>query len=326
MAQAIKAENVTPADELRGLLALAEKRVSNLRGSGAGALDLLQDMDRIGELWPELEAQGVDLRPELGRWETLHAVLQRRGAELVREMQAAGGLPAARAQHHPGGQAAWWWFLDEQVRRQRRRRLVRTGAILVGTAVVAGLLYFLVFHVFFPVDPNLVAALAAQNAAEQKIGLAGDYAGALLDFRRAAELQPEDAGAWLRVGCTLLKLGDAAAAEENFGRARVLLADDLALRLARAPICLSVGLPDQAEADLQAVIAADPQSALAYYHLATVYEERGALQEAIAALERAADLADAGGEERLVPMARYRAGLLMQQMAGQSLTAQTPTP
>ncbi len=326
MAQAIKAENVTPADELRGVLALAENRVSNLRGSGAAALDLLRAMDRISELWPELEAQGVDLRPELGRWETLRAVLQRRGADLVREMQAVGGLPAARAQQPAGAQAAWWWRLDEQVRRQRRRRLVRTGAILAGAAAAVVALYFLLFRVLFPVDPNLVAALNAQTAAEQKIGSEGDYAGALVDFRRAAELQPEDAGAWLRVGCTLLKLGDAAAAEENFGRARALLADDAALRLARAPICMLVGLPDQAEADLQAVIAADPKSALAYYHLAAVYEERDALPEAIAALERAAELADAGGQDQLVPLARYRAGLLMQQMTNWSLTAPTPTP
>ncbi len=78
-----------------------------------------------------------------------------------------------------------------------------------------------------------------------------------------------------------------------------------------------LGLPDTAEADLQAVIAADPQSGMAYYYLATVYEERGALQEAIAALERSAELADAVGDAELVPMARYRRALLMQRMGGQ---------
>ncbi len=198
-------------------------------------------MDRISELWPELEAQGVDLRPELGRWETLHAVLRHHAAALVRGMKAAGGLPAVRAQHHSRDQAAWWWFLDEQV---RSRTPPAPGAGGRHPGQYGGGRGIAVLHPVpraFPCGSELVAVLDAQSTGERKIASQGDYGGALADFRRAAELQPEDAEAWLRVGCTSLKLGDAAAAEESFSRARALLADDVALQLARAPICTDAG-------------------------------------------------------------------------------------
>lgn len=326
MAQAIKAVQVTRADELRELLILSEKRVVNAHGSGADVLALLQGLDRISELWPELEAQGVDLRPEAGRWETLQAAIQRNAPRLVAAAQAVGGLPAARAQHHPDDEAAWWWFLAEQVRKQRARSLTRTGLIVGGVAVVAILLYVLIFRVLFPVDPAFIAAVEAQNAGEAKLAAQSDYAGALVDFRRASELRPGDPEAWLQVGCVLLKLEDPAAAQENFRRAEVLMADPPAYLLARASICLQVGVPDVAEADLRAVIASDPENAQAYYQLATIFEARGAINEALAALERVSVLAERHEDTELMAMTRVRMGLLMQQMVGGDVPAATPTP
>ncbi len=327
MAQAIKSVNVTPADELRDLLTLNEKRVVDLRGQGAKALDLLLDLDRIVEMWPQLEAQGVDLRPELGRWETLQAAVQSRGAVLVQEMRAAGGLSAVRRQQHPGGAAGKWWFLAEQVRAQRMRRWRRAGIIFASSVTVVGLLYVLVFHVLFPVDPNVRAAYNAQSAGERKLATEGDLVGALADFRRVTELMPDDPTSWLRVGCTLLRLGDAAGAAENFRQAEVLVADGVAFRLFRAPICQSLGVLDVAEADLRAVIADDPENATAYYYLSVILEQRGVLAEALAAVERAAELADASGDTQLVALARFRMGMLMQQqMVVPGSLGVTPTP
>lgn len=325
MAQAIKSENITPADELRALITQSEKRVVNL-DSSASAITLLLDMDRIRALWPELEAQGVDLRAELGRWETLQAEVQNRAAALVRKLRAAGGLPAARGQHHPDDEAAWWWFLAEDLQARRVRRWRRTGAIVGATAAIATLLYFLIFRVLFPADPNVTAALAARNAGEKKITAEDDVAGALADFRRVTELQPDDAENWLWLGCVQLRLADPAGAAESFGRAEMILADEVNLRLARAPICSMLGLNAEAEADLQAVLAKEPENALAYYYLASIFEERAAFQEAIAALERAAELADNDKQAYLVAMSRYRMGMLMQQMTGQDLQGPTPTP
>ncbi|MEJ5200478.1 MAG: hypothetical protein WHX53_16280, partial [Anaerolineae bacterium] len=68
MARAIRDEHLTPADELRELLTRCEKQLPNLKGSREQAAELLFQMDRIAELWPQVEALGADLRPEAGRW------------------------------------------------------------------------------------------------------------------------------------------------------------------------------------------------------------------------------------------------------------------
>jgi len=91
MARSLQSGQVTPADELRELLSTSEKLVASVRGSGAGVLVLLENMDRLSELWPELEAAGVDLRPEAGRWETLQATVRRNGRRLVRELRPHAG-------------------------------------------------------------------------------------------------------------------------------------------------------------------------------------------------------------------------------------------
>jgi len=326
MAQAIRESKVTPADELRDLLTRNEKRVVNLRGQGVEALVLLRDLDRIAELWPELEASGVDLRPEQGRWETLQAQVRRYAPQVVRELRAMGGLPALRMQYHPSGEADWWWFLSERVQAQRARALARGGITLAAVAAIGALVYFLVFHVFFPVDPDLKAALRAQAEAEAKISQQGDYLAALADFRRAAEYRPGDPDNWLRIGCVLYRLGDRAGAEQNFYRARILLADPVALRLTRAPICVQLGVNDLAEADLREVIATDPENARARYYLSSVVETRGELLEALLLVQQAAELAESQGDTELVALARFRMGILMQQLAVQELVSGTPTP
>lgn len=325
MAQAIKAAQVTPADDLRALLDINEKRVVNLPGSGATAVDLLCDLDRIAELWPALAAQGVDLRPEAGRWETLQALVRRHARALVREAQAVGGLRAARAQQQFTGEAPWWWTLDEQVRAHDTRRVTRLAgaAALVVLVVVGG--YFLL-RVLFPVDPNFQAAQEAVFAGEAKITNQGDFAGAADDFRRAAVRTPEDAEVWLRLGAALQKMGDTAGARDAFQRAEALVATDVDVRLARAPIYLAFNMLDEAAADLQVITAVAPENPLGYFYQASIFEMRQQYSEAVAALQRASELADESKDPQLVVMIRYRLGVLIQQAQMQAVTPATPAP
>ena len=65
-------------------------------------MQLLQDMDRIAELWPQLAAAGMDLRPEAGRWETIQAHTHRQARSIVRELRRSGGLPALRSRRNGG--------------------------------------------------------------------------------------------------------------------------------------------------------------------------------------------------------------------------------
>ena len=188
---------MTPADELRDLLAASEKLIANVYGSGAGALELLNNMDRISELWPQLEAGGVDLRPEAGRWETLQATTRAKGWQVVADLRSQGKLAALRTTYHPDGQAEWWWHLDEAAAANTRRRALRAG-LIAAIVLVVGVGLFFLLRLLFPVDPNLQVAMERQSAGETKIQQNGDFAGALSDFLVAAERMPNDAETWLR--------------------------------------------------------------------------------------------------------------------------------
>jgi tetratricopeptide (TPR) repeat protein len=323
MAQALKYEQTTPADELRDRLTACEKCIANIRGSGTRARALLEDMDRISELWPVLEAAGVDLRPEAGRWETIQASLRRVARRLLKELRAGGGLAAVRAELHPDGQCQWWWRLDAVIAQEDKRRALRIGLIgaTVGAAVLA--VYF-IFRLLFPVDPNLQAAMDLQSAGELKIQRAGDFAGALDDFKAATGYQPNDAETWVRLGVVQEKLGDPTGAEESYRRARALVANESEFRFTRAGVYLTLGLLEEARADAEASVAAEPENPYNHYLLSSIYESLGQGPAALASLQRASDLADAQQQTQLSAMARYRMAILMQQV--QQRSPESPVP
>jgi len=323
MARALHHEQITPADELRERLTACEKGVANLRGSGTRARTLLEDMDRINELWPALEAAGLDLRPEAGRWETIQASVRRVARRLLKELRASGGLAAARAEQHPDGQCAWWWHLDETVGQENNRRALRLG-LTTATVIVAVLAAYFLLRMLFPVDPNLKAAMDLQAAGEEKIQKSGDFAGALADFKAATTYLPNDAETWLRLGVTQEALGDQVAMAESYNRARALVASDSEFQYTRASVYFTLGLLDRAKKDGEASVAADPQNPYAYYMLSSIYETLGQGPAALAAVQRAAELADAQQQAQLSAMARYRMAMMMQQ-AQQGFDAPAPT-
>lgn len=326
MAQTVQAGQVTRADELRELLTIAEKRVANVWSSGHSALSLLRELDRIAALWPVLEEQGMDLRPEAGRWETLRAAVDRRAADIVGDLRALGGIGKVRLEIHPEGTDAPWWQLDRVVRANRQQRIRRTGLIFGGLAVLLAVLY-LGLRLLFPVDPKVAEAGRRIGAGDQLIRGQADYAGALAEFEQAAELTPDDPETLLRVGVIREKIG-AATAEEMYARARSLTPDDMVFRQMRALVYLTFGMPEQAERDLQVALAAKPEDPITWYELASVYELRGQIGDAIAALEKADLYATEADLVELSATARFRRGMLMQQIGirEQPLSTATPFP
>jgi tetratricopeptide (TPR) repeat protein len=326
MAQTVQRGQVTPADELRDLLETDEKRVANVRGSGEGAVKLLNELDRIAELWPELEAQGVDLRPEAGRWETLQASVQRNATGLVAELQRCGGIRSIRKEVHPEGTDAPWWHLDEYVTQSRRKRVRRTVTIAVAVVVVVLAAWFL-FQKLFPVDPKVAGSVRRVSQGDQLAQQNNDWAGALAEFQAAAALTPADYDVWLRVGVAEEQLGNTQAAQDAYAKARSLLPSELEFHKARAFAYLLFDLVDQGDRDIQAALAIKNDDAQAWYQAATVYDNRGQISEAVDALQKASTYAEKTGQDQLTALARYRMGMLMQRMNLPQGTAEpTVTP
>jgi tetratricopeptide (TPR) repeat protein len=331
MAQVVRAGQVTPADELRDLLAIAEKRLANARGGGESALALLRELDRIAVLWPELEAQGMDLRPEAGRWETVQRMALQKARSLLRELKGLGGIEKLRAAEHPRGTAAPWWNIDAYTRERDRQSFRRLFLSLAGVVIVSVGLYFLLFRVLFPVDPKVQESVRRVGDGEQVVQESGDFAAALVQFEGAAAATPDDPDVWLRVGAAREQLGNTEGAREAFDRARSLSASDLDFHRARGAAYLALLLVDRAGADLQQALALQYDDAQSWYLMANVFEARGQTAEAIDALDKAGRYAAETNQDELTAMARYRMGLMIQQMQlqGPPSAAETeavPTP
>jgi tetratricopeptide (TPR) repeat protein len=337
MARAIESDQVTAADELRALLAESEKLVTSKQSSCNGALQLLANMDRIAALWAELEAAGMDLRAEAGRWMALQATVHEHASAIARRFAGVGGLRSVRAARgsgrsdpHPtmaglsgrsclpgsGTQEAWWWNLDLEAQARRRRRLLRSGAFGLA-AVLLALAAVALLPRLFPIDPRAAAAASDLADGQEAIEENHDYQKALADFVAATQQTPGDLEAWAWVGSVQQKLGNAAAAKAAFDRSRALSSSETDFLLAQSAGFAGLNMNGPAQADLDAVLKADPQNARAYFYLASVEQNEGQMQAAETTLAKASSLADAQNQTELAAVARYRLGMLMQQPQAQ---------
>jgi regulator of sirC expression with transglutaminase-like and TPR domain len=299
---------LTPADDLREVLRQCELKVAALKGMGAEAVDFLRLMDKAHTLFAKLETTGIDLRAEQSRWETVTRQLHSQAKVLVREVHTTGGLKHLQETIQPSSDR-WWWFLDQEVNRQRQqsiRRILVGGGIALLILVVISLLY----QRFLAPDPITQQAFQLSYRGEQAIQ-EGNLEAALAKYQALRELIPDDPEAYLRQGALYQVLDREEEAAQAFAYAQALLADQTEFFVQRGMIYLELGQLEFAQADAKEALSLNPESAMAYLILASVYESWGQMSKAIDHLEQAATLANAQGNDDLYVLIRYRQGLLM---------------
>ena len=305
MAHDIVRDNFTPADQVRQLIDQAERTMPMIRTQAAVAATLLATFDQLWALLPALQQEGVDLRAEAGRWEAVQRSLRSRSRWMV---SAIGDWDAARSQAQ-AEPARWWWYLDRTVAAERRRAW-RRGLAMAAAVVIVGIVAALLLRRFFPVDPNVAAVEAYRQEAEHYLQQE-DWAGAYAQYEQAARLMPTDSELMTWLGVLQEQMGDAQAAELWYDRARPLVSDDVFFYLQRAIVFLQIQRPAAGERDARAALALNDQSPQAYYVLAGAMELDERNNEAIAAYQRAAELADPN-DPNLAAMARMRMAMLLQ--------------
>lgn len=321
MAIALQEEQITPADALRQLLTRGEDGLIQLTDA-ASAAALFTLLDQIAALLPQLEASGVDLRAETARWQGLQERLLTRGARVLAAWQGATPLAAARQARNPTADL-WWWWIDQRLAERRRARRRRAAGILLAVAAVIALAAFAVARLF-PGDPTMRAAYRLRLEGESALS-SGDLSGSADALRQAIQATPEDANLLILYGVVVQQMGDAAAAEQTWQQARELLGGAEAPFLAERGLAfLQAQQPEAALADLETAVALDPTSARTHLLLGSALETMGRVQEALAAYEQAATLAEAAGNSELVAVARVQAANLMQRMQFSPPT--TPQP
>lgn len=308
----------TPADRLREALNLAELQVTNLRGTGSQALELLHLLDRSAQGLAELEAGGVDVRAERVRFETVQRQLRRRQGHFLAEAGAV--LREERAIVQPD-RARWWWFLDEEAARQRRHQLQR----ILTWSLVVGLFLAVAYTVYdrFIAPPPEVRQAFQHSARGESLIEEGDLRAALAEFEAAAALTPDDPDPWLWQGVIHFERNELDDAQVAFDAARSLYETDSDFLLARSMAYLRLGDLAAASGDIEQAIAQNPQAGRGYYVRANIATEQEEYAAAIADLERAADLARAAGDTQLEATARTQRAMVVQLQLYQQ---PTPSP
>jgi len=301
-------EKLTPADDLREVLRQLEIKIVALRGVGAEVVSYLHLMDEAQSLFQRLEELGVDLRAERSRWETIEQQLSSRAALLVRETRAAGGLAQLRETTKPTPDR-WWWYLDEEVRRRRWqafRRMAVGGIVALFVLAVINQLY----QRFLAPDPITKRAYQLSLLAERAVQ-EGDLEKALAEYEALRELTPEDPGVFLQLGVVYEVLDREDEATQAYARAQELLLSQEEFFVERGMVYLQFSQWESAQADAEAVLALDADSVMAYWILGSAYEALNQVPEAVQALQQAADLADAQGNDALYALIKVRLGVLL---------------
>ncbi len=93
------------------------------------------------------------------------------------------------------------------------------------------------------------------------------------EFQRAVELDPSLTEAWSNIGAMALSFRDYDAALNAFEQVLAETPDDLDVRLSYGAALRGVDAPDEAEAEYQAVLAAEPGHLGALFNMALLYQE-----------------------------------------------------
>jgi tetratricopeptide (TPR) repeat protein len=299
-------KKLNPNDELREILTSLEERQPNLKALNADqVLKVLLDLDQLDDLFQQLEATGLDLFPEQGRFRSLQARLQKQAGLLLRALGGAAMLAAQRPAPPPPA-AKWWWYLDQRVAAEQRRLWRQVGLIVgVIAVIVAGVI--LLFQTVLAPSPQVMARLEAEDKAYAAID-DGDYQAALTFVKQGLVKVPGDPDLLLLQGIVQEVLGQETAAASSFEQTRARLDDPLGFYLARSQLHLRIGQAAKAEADARSATQLDETSANGWFLLGQALELQNKLAEAIPAYQKASELGLKNGDSEVVVMARLALG------------------
>jgi tetratricopeptide (TPR) repeat protein len=294
--------------------ALVEKLGS---GSKEDALEILALLDRSEMLMQVLEKEGHKLPEERLSQETTLLRLRRESGVFLREIGGARVLREERALRQPK-ELFWWWFLDQQLEQQRRQNTRRILFIAGGIAVVILLLTTL-YDVFLAPDASTQARFQLQNDAEQ-LAAEGNLNAALVGVEQALELAPGDSELLVFKGVLLDMMGRDQESQAVFEQAERNEGDREQFLLIRGQRYLSMGQFAAGLADAQLAVEEFPESQYAALLLAQNYQLQDRRAEALAAYERAIELADANDDPTTSGFARMQMAMLVQLGPGDNNT------
>ncbi|MBN1219212.1 MAG: tetratricopeptide repeat protein [Anaerolineae bacterium] len=323
----LQEKKLGPADELREVLSrLAEAHLDVRSMDLDRALAVLQDLDWVITRFDELEARGMDLRSERGRFQGIQGSLEKQAGPLL---DAIGGPEVLRV-HRPAPPPPperWWWYINELVATKRQRLMRRVIIGLVVILLIAGGLV-LVFNTILAPSPEAIARMNAENDAYLAVEQ-GDYAGALTVLDEGLAQAPGNPSLLIFKGVVQQALGQEEAATQTFTEVRALMPNVKEFYLARAQLYLRMNQPERAEQDARAALELDEEFARSWLILGQSLEGQNKLTEAMSAYETAGPLAFEHNENEVYVLSRLALARVSQMpppLPSEEATVESVTP
>lgn len=305
----LQPKKLNPADELRELLHNLEVRQVSLKRLPADeALALLHDLDRAAILFDQLEAEGLDLQAERGRFQSIQMRIQKQAEALLKAVGGPVVLTTQRPSLSPPPER-WWWYIDAQAAAQQQQRLRRL-ALVAGVIVLLAVGLYILFQTVLAPSPQAVARLDAENNAFLAVE-EGDDRLALAHLEDGLTKVPGDPELLLFKGVLEERLGQLANAAQSLAEAKAGFNNPLIYHLGLGQLYLRLNQLEQAEESAHAALKLDETSAHSWLLLGQILEGRNQRAEAINAYEKASALAQANDENEVYVMARLALGRLM---------------
>lgn len=320
MAHTVDSRSNTAANQLRESLDRAERLIVQI--SRHNVEEFLTLLDHIEQELERLSADGIDLRPEETRWQSILNRLDSRPNPVAKAAAAAGGMETLRRRNPPA--ESFWWQLDRIVADRRRRAITRALLTVGGLIVAAAVLYWGI-NALFPPNPQAVAMVEATNQIDRLVAEQrwDEALAAVQTARQQLPDQPELA-AWEVV--IYERLGDAEGAAAALAEVQTLLADDPAqVWVLLGNDRLMAGDLDGAEAAAQEAAAIAPDDPVVTFLQGSVAEARGDVASAVIYFQMTSELAG-DDNPQLNVIARVRLGYLMQSPNAFGSPVETPTP
>ncbi len=289
------------------------------------ATDFLLLLDEIDALIPDLEAIGVNIQPEMGRWDGVKGSVQRYANDLPRELKpSADWQKSGMTNPKMPPQEHWWWWLDVASQRARRQTYPQERHLDRRHRHCRDWLAPGSSKHYFPVDPKVQESYRLQIAAERLMLDGGDPDLILQNLEEAAALTPGQ----MDIQSLLVVLYEEQGNLDRADTIRQQLFDAFSESDVYAQLAQTYYERNdyaKAVAFARKAIEVDPDNVMAYMTAGLTSEAMGDRRAAVGYLTEASEIAARIDDAELQAIARIQLAQIMQSPP-RSLGPHTPSP
>ncbi|MCX7721419.1 MAG: hypothetical protein N2Z64_09120 [Dictyoglomus thermophilum] len=257
----------------------------------------------IQELIEKIKSLGVSIDAELVELSEIDGEVKKNIDTLYVLLKKS--FLRAKGGEYPKGY--WWWHIWDIVEERRKKSLQR---IVLSSLIIILVFVSIVLLLNYFKTPSQDIVETIEKSYEYLSKGEIDTAQKIIEDKiRIYKNSPE---LWLSLGI-ILENKDKEKAKEAYEKAKILYNSEREFLINRALQYKKLSLYEKAEEDLKKVLSTDKDNSQALYILATIFEEKKQIEDAIKVYRRIEELGDKADPQILV-MSKMRLATLLQNL------------